>query len=182
MESVNALPANYQKTCTCVLNDRDDVVVCRNIVLLLIAMLLPPVFASEVMLHIWYSARLKPYMLLAVREHVAPLIVDVVRKIKRSSKRVLLSKTWTFGSRIVSARLYKDQWTSLLAMISQNHDLVDTEPNRRFIMFHETRLDTRERYLCSLTPMRRLCSDKTRRYGVLVPFGASLEGFRVPNP
>ena len=182
MDSVNSLPDNYQETCTCVLNDRDDVLVCRNIILLLIAMLLPPVVASEVMLHIWYSARLKPHMLQAMHEHVTPLVADVVRQIRRKSKRVILSKTWTFGSKIVSARLYKDQWSSLLAMVSAHHELAETEKNRRYIMFNETRLDTRERRLCSLPPLRRLCASKMRQLGALVPFGSALEEFRVPNP
>lgn len=172
----------YQRTCTCVLNDRDDVVVCRNIILLLIAMLLPPVVASEIMLHIWYSARLKPHMLQAIREHVTPLVVDIVSKIKRKSKRVILSKTWTSGSKVLSARLYKDQWNFLLSMISEDRELAETERNRRHIMFNETRLDTREQRLCSLPPMRRLCSNRMRQSGVLLPFGSSLEVFRVPNP
>lgn len=182
MESINSLPENYQGTCTCVLNDRDDMIVCRNIVLLLIAMLLPPAAASEVMLHIWYSARLKPHMLRAIHQHVTPLVADVMIKIKRKSKRDILSKTWTFGSRVISARLYKDQWEHLLSMVSASHDLAETEMNRRYIMQNVTRLDTRERHLCSLPPLRRLSATRMRQSGVLLPFGSCLDSFRVPNP
>ena len=182
MDSLNSLPGSYKGSCTCVLNDRDNVLVCRNIILLLIAMLLPPVVASEVMLHIWYSARLKPHMLQAIRTHVTPLVADVVMKIMRRSKRVILSKTWTFGSKVVSARLYKDQWYSLLAMVSEDRELAETEESRRYIMLNEFRLDTRERHLCSLPPLRRLCASRIRRTGVLLPFGSCLEEYRVPNP
>ena len=182
MESVNSLPMSYQKTCTCVLNDRDDVTVCRNISIILIAMLLPPVLASEVMIHIWYSARLKPHMLQALHEHVEPLVAGVVSKIKRKPKRVILSKTWTFGSRVLSVRLYKNQWNFLLAMVSERHELAETEKNRRCIMLSESRLDTRERRLCSLPPLRRLCAAKMRQFGVLLPFGSAMDEFRVPNP
>ncbi len=182
MDSVNSLPENYQKTCTCVLNDRDDVLVCRNIIILLIAILLPSDIASEVILHIWYSARLKPYILAPIHEHILPLVVDVVRQIKRKSKRVVLSKTWTFGSRVVAARLYKNQWELLQAMVVECHKIAETEKSRRDIMLNETRLDTRERRLCSLPPLRRLCASRMRQSGVLVPFGAALDGFRVPNP
>ena len=182
VETVNQLPKKYHKVCTCVLNDRDDVIVCRNIILLLVAMLLPPVVASDIMLHIWYSARLKPHMLQAINKHVAPLVVDVVSRIKRKSKRVILSKTWTFGSRVLSARLYKDQWNSLLAMISTHHDFEETEKNRRYIMLNETRLDTRESLYCSLPPLRRLCADRMRESGILLPFGSLLDAFSVPNP
>ena len=182
VETVNQLPKKYQKICTCVLNDRDDVIVCRNIILLLVAMLLPPVVASDIMLHIWYSARLKPHMLQAIDKHVTPLVVDVVSRIKRKSKRVILSKTWTFGSRVLSARLYKDQWTSLLAMVSTHHDFEEAEKNRRYIMLNETRLDTRESLYYSLPPLRRLCADTMRESGVLLPFGSLLDAFSVPNP
>lgn len=182
VETVNQLPKKYHKVCTCVLNDRDDVIVCRNIILLLVAMLLPPVVASDIMLHFWYSARLKPHMLQAINKHVAPLVVDVVSRVKRKSKRVILSKTWTFESRVLSARLYKDQWNSLLAMISTHHDFEETEKNRRHIMLNETRLDTRESLYCSLPPLRRLCADRMRESGVLLPFGSLLDAFSVPNP
>lgn len=182
VESINTLPENYQGTCTCVLNDRDDVIVCRNIVLLLIAILLPPATAPEVMLHIWYSARLKPHMLRAMHEHITPLVADVMIRIKRKSKRDILSKTWTFGSRVVSARLYKDQWEVLLAMVSASHDLAETELNRRHIMLDAKRLDTRELHLYSLPPLRRPSATRMRQSGVLLPFGSCRDAFRVPNP
>lgn len=157
-------------------------IVCRNIALLLIAMLLPPIVASDVMLHIWYSARLKPHVLQAINKHVMPLVVDVISRIKRKSKRVILSKTWTFGSWVLSARLYKDQWNSLLAMISTHHDFEETEKNRRYIMLNETRLDIRESLYYSLPPLRRLCADSIRESGILLPFGSLLDPFSSPYP
>ena len=179
MESVNTLPGNRKGSCTCVLNDEDDMIVCRNIILLLIAMLLPPTVAAEVMLHVWYSGRLKPYMLQAIRKHVTPLIADVVNRIHRKSKRVILSKTWTFGSRVVSARLYKDQWYTLLAMVSDDDRvLADTEEIRECMMLNVHLQDTRELHLCSLPPLRRLCASKMRRTGVLLPFGSYLDEYQ----
>lgn len=182
MDSVNSLPINRKGSCTCVLNDRDGVLVCRNVLLLLIAMLLPPTVAADIMLHVWYTARLKPHMLRAIHKHVTPIVADVVIKIKRKSKRVILSKTWTFGSKVVSARLYKDQWYTLLGMVAENPKLAETEENRRDVMLSESRLDTRELSLCSLSPLRRLCASRMRRTGVLLPFGSCLEEYSVANP
>ena len=182
VDSVISLPGNRTGSCTCVLNDRDGVLVCRNILLLLIVMLLPPADVPDIMLHVWYSARLKPHMLKAIHKHITPLVADVVIKIKRKSKRVILSKTWTFGSNVVLARLYKDQWYTLLAMVAENPDLAETEENRRNVMLNESRLDTRELYLCSLPPLRRLCASRMRRTGVLLPFGSCLEEYSVANP
>ena len=61
---------------TCVLNDRYVKVVARNIVMLLIAAQLPPAEAAEVILHVWYSARLTRGML--------TVIDDYVRKVRLS--------------------------------------------------------------------------------------------------
>ena len=47
IESVVSLPVNYQGSCTCVINDEDPVVLCRNVVILLISVLLPPGEAAD---------------------------------------------------------------------------------------------------------------------------------------
>ena len=184
MESVIALPEAYDKTCTCVLNDRDLVVVCRNIVMLLITMVLPSPVAAELVLHVWYSARLTSGMVQSLQKSVKPLIADVVGKIvgKSGSGSVILSKTWTFGARTVSARLYKEQWKFLLAMLEKGHNIEDTENSRKEIMLNDTRLDHVERHLFLLPPSRRLCSYRMRKEGVLLPFGSRLEKFSFPNP
>ncbi|KAI4245918.1 MAG: hypothetical protein L6R42_010051, partial [Xanthoria sp. 1 TBL-2021] len=55
---------------TCVLNDKNVNVVARNIVILLIAAQLQPAEAAEVILHVWYSARLTKGMLTAINSYV----------------------------------------------------------------------------------------------------------------
>ena len=55
---------------TCVLNDRYVNFVARNIVMLLIAAQLPPAEAAEVILHVWYSARLTRGMLTVIDDYV----------------------------------------------------------------------------------------------------------------
>ena len=182
MESVIALPEGYDQICTCVLNDQDTVVVCRNIVMLLITMLLPPPVAAEVVLHVWYSARLTSGMVHALQKSVKPLIADVVGKITGRSSSVLFSKTWTFGASAVSVRLYKEQWNFLLAMLEKDHRTDDTEGSRKYIMLNDTRLDYRERHLFLLSPSRRVCTDRMRKDGILLPFGSCLEEFSFPNP
>ena len=54
MKSINGLPDTYAGICTCVINDKDQAVVARNVVMLLVALLLPPVQAADLILHVWY--------------------------------------------------------------------------------------------------------------------------------
>ena len=182
VETVIALPEAYNKICTCVLNDRDTMVVCRNIVMLLVTMLLPPHVATEIVPHVWYSARLTAGMVQSLQESVKPLIVDVVGKIVGKSSSVLLSKTWTFGTSVVSVRLYKEQWNFLLAMLEKGHRVDVTEKSRQDMMLNDTRLDFRERHLFKLPPSRRVCTSRMWKDGILLPFGSRLEEFSFPNP
>lgn len=155
---------------------------CRNVVILLIAVLLPPVEAADLMLHVWYSGRITSSMQKMLKESVRSLIADVVEKIKSKNNHVLLSKTWTFGPREVSVRLYKPQWSFLLKMLDSHHDVSETEKHRLHVMLNGTRLDHFERYLYSQTPAGRVCSHRMRETGVLLPFGSCLEPFQCSNP
>ena len=182
IESVVKLPGNYQGTCTCVVNDRDPIVVCRNVVIFLVSVLLPPAEAADLMLHLWYSGRIKSSMLEQLRTSVRNLIADVVDKIKNKRDDVLLSKTWLFGPREISVRLYKYQWSCILKMLDSQHEVVETEKHRLDIMLNASRLDHQERHLSTLSPARRACSRRMRETGVLAPFGYCLERFEYCNP
>lgn len=118
MVSVIALPEAFDQTCICVLNDRDTVVNCRTIVRLLILMFLQPPVAAELVLHVWYSARLTSGMIQSLHRSVKRLIADVVPEIVVRSRSVLLSKTWTFGTGSVSARLYTERWNFLAGYVA----------------------------------------------------------------
>ena len=176
------MPKSYEGTCTCVLNDRDPVIVSRNVVIFLVSVLLPPVEAADLMLHLWYSSRIKSSMLEYLRTSVRNLIADVLEKIKNKRDDVLLSKTWLFGTREISVRLHKYQWSCVLKMLDSQHEVVETEKHRLDVMLNASRLDHQDRHLCTLTPARRACSHKMRETGVLAPFGHCLEQFQHSNP
>ena len=121
-------------------------------------------------------------MLEFLKGSVRALIADVVGKIKSKNNDILLSKTWTFGPREVSVRLYKGQWSFLLKMLDSHHVVLETEQHRLYVMLNPSRLDHQERHLYSQTPAGRLCSHRMRKTGVLVPFGSCLEQFECSNP
>jgi hypothetical protein len=80
VQTITELPETYTGTCTCVLNDRDPNFVIRNAILLLTLVLFPTDYAAEMMLHLWYSARLPSKSLDLFLETVVPLIRDVCEK------------------------------------------------------------------------------------------------------
>lgn len=155
---------------------------CRNVVILLISVLLPPEEAADHMLHVWYSGRITASMLEFLKGPVRALIADVVGKIKSKGDDILLSKTWTFGPREGSVRLYKGQWSFLLKVLDSHHDVSETEKHRLYVMLNPSRLDHRERHLYPQTPAGRLCSHRMRKSGVLVPFGSCIDQFKCSNP
>ena len=182
IESVVNMPANYEGTCTCVVNDRDPIIVSRNVVIFLVSVLLPPVEAADLMLHLWYSGRIRSSMLEYLRTSVRNLIADVLKKIKNKTDGVLLSKTWLFGPREISVRLHKYQWSCILKMLDSQHEIVETEKQRLDVMLNASRLDHQERHLCTQAPSMRACSHKMRSTGVLAPFGSCLAQFQYSNP
>ena len=182
IESVVSVPENHSGDCTCVINDQDPAIVCRNVVILLVAVLLPPVEAADLMLHVWYSGRITSSMQKTLKKSVHSLIADVVGKIKSETDDTLLSKTWTFGSREISVRLSKKNWSFLLKTLDSHHGVSETERNRLHVMLNASRLDYLERHLYSQTPAGRVCSYKLRETGVLLPLGSCLENFQCPNP
>ncbi|KAL8670788.1 MAG: hypothetical protein Q9168_004686 [Polycauliona sp. 1 TL-2023] len=147
MLTVNGLPTTYEATMNCILNDISIRVVARNIVMLLLAAQLPPVEAAEVILHVWYSARLTKGMSAVIDKCVRHRIAGVTFKIKDQSDTALLAKTWTFGSTVIAVRLTKAHWGVVLTMLDAKHDLAKSEEQRRKVILAPHRLDYREHRL-----------------------------------
>lgn len=182
VKSINSLPDDYGGICTCVVNDKEPLVVARNVILLLITATMPPTEAAELCLHVWYSARLTNQMSDTMTAHVRPLIADIVAKTSQKGSNVLLNKTWTFGRQKISACLTKTQWAFLLNVLDAKHPASNTEQSRRFVMLNNNRIDYRERQLFNAPGARRVCYQKMRETGILLPFGACLNSFTVANP
>ena len=182
MCSVNGLPGTYKGACNVVLNDKNFNVAARNIVMLLVATRLPPADAAEVILHLWYSARLTQGMLKIIEQYVKDPVAELVAKLQGKPEDVLLSKKWTYGAAEVVVRLYKQQWTALLQILESRHDVAKTEAERLKVVLAPSRIDYRDRELYGISGSRRICSTKFRESGVLAPFGSCLDHFQWSNP
>jgi hypothetical protein len=78
MKTVIELPPSYKKTCTIAINDRDEDIVLRNAVILLLTFHFPNGEASELIVHLWHSAAIPSRMYQhAVIEKILPDIEEI---------------------------------------------------------------------------------------------------------
>jgi len=136
------------------------------------------------MIHTWYSASLRPSDMAILENRIRPLIEDVFRKISNKTSAVSQRKTWTFGQNTCTVEMGAASWKSLLHYLNNIPDLTMERAQhiRSRITLAPERVDYRDRHMLALTPARRLCTQRFREDGLLLPFGALRLAFSVPNP
>ena len=185
MKTIASLPAEFTGRVESYINDKDLDVVARNVILLLIALVVDNEDeAVECMIHTWYSASIRPSDMAILETRIRPLIEDVVRKLSNRKSTVSQRKTWTFGQNTCTVEMSKTSWTSLLRYIKnvENLTMDRAQQIRSRVTLAPERVDYRDRHMLALTPSRRLCMQRFREDGLLLPFGASRVAFSVPNP
>jgi len=136
------------------------------------------------MIHTWYSASLRPSDMAILETRIRPLIEDVVHMISNKTSAVSQRKTWTFGQNTCTVEVGTASWTRLLHYLKNIPDLTmeRAQQIRSRITLAPERVDYRDRHMLALPPARRLCMQRFREDGLLLPFGASRLPFSVPNP
>jgi hypothetical protein len=151
--------------------------------LLLTLMIIDPVEAAETVLHFWYSALVRPIDFLRV-QLLRPIIEGVCNKITDQAAGPLQAKTFTFDSCSVRVVLKKEGWTALLAFLNVPVGLTTQRAHkiRIAVTMAPHRLDFRPRDLMLQQPEHRICKERFREDGILLPFGYSRKKFTIPNP
>ncbi|PQE06221.1 MYND finger family protein [Rutstroemia sp. NJR-2017a BBW] len=184
IKTLVSLPDTYNGRCEVVINDRDFDIVARNIVLLLTAIVFDPREAADMMLHVWYSAFITESIMGNLQNRVLPLFEDVCSKIQSRPEDSLQSKTWSFGTQTLSLVLPKKSWDRLPSYLKVPEGLSKTKAQD--LMMETTlapsRRDYIERAFFTRPPAWRVCAQKFRKDGILLPFGQSRKEFTVPNP
>ncbi|KAL8690630.1 MAG: hypothetical protein Q9218_003964 [Villophora microphyllina] len=180
--SLNRLADYPTGTCTTIVNDYNYFLVARSVAFLLLAAALPPSEAAEIIIHIWYSARLTVHMVAALDKYVTKEIAEVNTYLQDRSDNIAQEMIWRFGTTVIKACLYKSQWKAIHDMLAARHDVVKTERERKKIVLASDRADHRDRELCLLSSSQRMGAVKFRETGVLAPFGTCLDPFDRPNP
>ena len=178
------VPATYTGRCEVIVNDKDQDIVARNAILLLIALHFSPEVATPIMLHIWYSALVSSDMLRSLQLSILPLIQEVCKKIQAKPEHSLLSKTWTFGSRSLRLVLPKGEWDRLPLYfeVPNGLSMAQAQAIRAATTLAPERKDYLERALLSQPPAWRACTVKFRKDGILLPFGSARRELDTPNP
>ena len=163
----------------------DQDLVARNIIILLIAFSFGDTAeVVDCIMHVWYSAFLSSKHIERLQNCVVPLLDDVNRKIKDRATGVQLGKTWTFASCTLRVVLTKERWNALASYLKVPEGLTASRAQeaRKTVMYATADLDVQERRYYAQPLRRRVCLEKYREDGILLPFGHSREDFNVPNP
>ncbi|KAF5361312.1 hypothetical protein D9758_010291 [Tetrapyrgos nigripes] len=179
IRTVNELPKNYGGTLDIVINDRDPMVQCRNLLLLIILGMVPDLSdATEIALHFWYSLFLPSSWLSKLG------IILQESQLLTPGEHV---RTLSFGSHLTLNVLMETQTQYFFAgtFVHNGPDkLTPAIANNTFYNFMNAseRVDYVHRYYAGLEPSHRLAIQEWRRFGVLYPFSASSAYLNTPNP
>ncbi|KAF5328023.1 hypothetical protein D9758_018025 [Tetrapyrgos nigripes] len=179
IRTVNELPENYAGTLKILINDRDQMVQCRNLLLLVALGMIPELNeATEIAIHLWYS--------LFLPNHWLPEIMKILQSSglittdeglctlspgPHSTLNILMDAEtkFFFGSTF----LLNEPDKLTLGIANNVWSTHMRDPNR---------VDYIERFYLNLEPSHRLAIDEWRRFGVLYPFDACSNYLNQPNP
>ena len=184
VKTIASLPHSYCRKPVIVVSDLDFDIVARNVIMLLLTLnITDEREAVETVLHVWYSAFIRPADYQRVQD-LRSLIEDVCNKIAGRDSGSLQAKTFTFGLSSVRVVLTKEHWTSLLTFLCVPKGLTTSQARsvRLAVTVAPHRVDYRHRGLALQKPEHRICMEKFREDGVLLPFSQSRDDFTIPNP
>ena len=186
LKTVACLPDEYQQSISLILNDRDFDIVARNLIMLLATLKIDkdPDEALETILHVWYSAKLQSSHLHQLQSSIRPLFQEVCTKIKNKPDGTILGKTWTFGSKSLRMTLSKEKWMLLPSYLEVPDGLSCSQADeiRKATTLAHERKDYQDRNTLLQKPPHRVCRQRFREDGILLPFARPRQAFDSPNP
>ena len=159
-------------------------ILTRNISMILVALQYPPEVARDIILHIWYSAFITPDMLSKVQDAVL-FVVNNIQKLMQDQRNDQETVShFTYGTRKIDFFMEYGRWKALAACIKGYHGLnfMGATKARQTVLGDESVKDPFEFRLHVQPGAWRVATMKFRNDGMLLPFGASRDGFTVPNP
>lgn len=184
IKTIEGIPANYNGKLSIVLNDKDPVIVVRNFATLWL--LLQDGDAQETateIVHLWYSAFLPPSLSGKFRGDIRNAVTSFCDQIQSEPTDSVQTKTFKFGQRQIHMTFQQKAWLSLHAHLhSSAQPFARAKNNRLAVTMAPERQENRDCDAFSQTPRLRLCELRFREKGVLLPFGASSDSFKIPNP
>jgi len=184
VKTVASLPVTYTGDLFLAVNDLDFDIVARNFIVLLIALTTEDSEqAVQSIIHIWYSASIRPADARLLTEVICPMVEEVCAKIADRAAGSLQAKTWTFGKSTLRLVLEKESWTTLLSYFRLPSGLTYQQAHdKRVAVTKAEKQEEPARDFCVRHPEHRVCREKYREDGIMLPFGHSREEFTIPNP
>jgi hypothetical protein len=184
MLSMKNLPEDFYGLCDVTINDHEEYVVSRNVIMLLVALHYDASTATVIILHLWYSVLVPTNIVAKLKQDILPLIEAVLQQNFDKSEGSTYDHHWTFGTRHLVCALRKETWEALPSFINGYPGMTAQEAT---LAYHEhtlspLRKDHLERSLYDQPLGWRVPRMQFRKDGILLPFGASRAAFMGPNP
>ncbi|TVY47962.1 Uncharacterized protein LOCC1_G002627 [Lachnellula occidentalis] len=162
MTTVNGLPSNYEARCSMIVNDADELLTFRNILILILALENQEGMFTDAIVHLWYSASLTlacyaqiTMASLKIKDLFHGLLVDCPET---------EAATHPYSIPGAKSRMYitlsLEQLKMFFELFALGRSMELCEKNRRFSMGED-------------------CDPQDT--GILRPYGASVTGFTKPN-
>ncbi|KAL4248930.1 MYND-type zinc finger protein samB [Abortiporus biennis] len=177
VRTVNELPKDYTGTLTILLNDGQPYVTVRNLVLLIILMTLEDSkVATEIALHIWFSAFLPSSYLHTLQSIFYPILPTIMQPFF----------TLWLGKRgnVKLCGALSSQSQMLLAVLTKfpKFSFKAARAEIQRVFSHPERVDLWDRFYSNTEPAHRVAFEQFRGFPVVLPFGAPRGHIDTPNP
>ncbi|KZT23913.1 hypothetical protein NEOLEDRAFT_1068540 [Neolentinus lepideus HHB14362 ss-1] len=176
VKTVNELPEDYSGQLTILINDRDPVVVMRNIFLLgILGTIEDDKISAELALHFWYSICMPIEYHVRILSTMRPFI-DIVSQNSAVTGNIALG---THSS--VSWNLPQEFMMVMAMVFASRYSMSDSSAQYQAVRFAPSRKDYHDRAYCRIEPAHRVSLQEYRLFGLVLPFGALNAHFNFPN-
>jgi hypothetical protein len=187
IQTVARLPDWFAGTVTFTVSNSSMDMTARNIFLTMLAFLVPDKEeAVDAMIHLWYSAYLKPCHVRLLMERIRPFIADAARIVASRPQEAIFTRSLIEDDRGVRISLTAAQWVQLLHYFDFAEEDGDDESRsataRNEVVASETFNDERDLILLRNSAHTRVGIMKFREQGILQPFSHTGREFTIPNP
>ncbi|TFK38372.1 hypothetical protein BDQ12DRAFT_705388 [Crucibulum laeve] len=174
IKTVNSLPSNYSGELKIALNDASLPVVSRNIILLLIlGTIADEAMASDVALHLWYSA----FIPSEYKLQISTILMTFLNQADEDGNFKSKLGPWS----TLHSVLLPETMKYFLHFVSSEMSIGDAQEEYDRVRMASSRRDYWDRMYAGLNPSHRLALQEFRRFGIVLPFGAPNAHFNVPN-
>ncbi|KAF4549113.1 Hypothetical protein D9617_23g005280 [Elsinoe fawcettii] len=162
------------------LNDWDLDIMIRNITIILL-LAYGGDDGIDTLIHVWYSARLRPDHVQQLDRHVKPIVDKILPFCSDKRSTEVAGITVKLGGTFFPIALTKNQWSYFAARLAVFPDPQQAAKSRSDVLNrHKDHLHNL--YLAITKDChRREALEHFRERGILIPFGSSDKDFIVPN-